>query len=88
MRAQSPKARRNAAALAKLNDGICKGTSLPGPCSGRVVVHHIAQRSVRPDLVTEPSNVVCLCALHHQWVHDHEHLAHELGFLKHSWEVA
>lgn len=88
MRRQSAKARRVAAELAKLNDGICRGTRLPGPCTGPVVVHHIAQRSVRPDLVTEPSNVVCLCFFHHGYVHQHPHIAHELGFLKHSWEVA
>ena len=86
MRRTSEKARRQNRIIQRHNDGVCKGTALPGECWGGRVVHHLAQRSVRPDLVTDPGNLMVLCQHHHQWVHDHPEQAHELGFLRHSWE--
>ena len=36
-------------------------------------LHHIKYRSERRDLINEPSNLIMLCAKHHQEVHSNKH---------------
>lgn len=43
--------------------------------------HHIAPRSQRRDLIYVVSNGVCVCADHHDWIHQHPIQAVELGLL-------
>ncbi len=43
--------------------------------------HHVAPRSIRPDLIHDVNNGKCLCAFCHLWCHYHPIEARELGLL-------
>ena len=43
--------------------------------------HHVAPRSIRPDLKYVVSNGKCLCSSCHCWVHDHPKESYALGLL-------
>jgi 5-methylcytosine-specific restriction endonuclease McrA len=53
---------------------LCLGTHLH--------VHHIVSRARAPELALEPSNLVTLCLLAHDWVHAHPAEATRVGLLK------
>lgn len=40
-----------------------------GPHLGRIVAHHINERSQRPDLIFDINNGAALCASHHDYAH-------------------
>lgn len=46
--------------------------------------HHIIPRSVAPNLVLEPANLIALCRTCHNWVKDNPGLAYRAGFLARS----
>ncbi len=48
--------------------------------------HHCIPRSVRPDLLCEPANLIPICRGHHDWIGLHPQEAYNLGLLGHSWE--
>lgn len=51
--------------------------------------HHIAERSLRPDLKNVVSNGTCLCRTHHDWVPLHRAQAIALGLLsERTYELA
>jgi len=52
-----------------------------GPCKGRIDPHHIAPRGRRPDKKYDVDNGICLCRLHHNWVHDNPIHGGILGLL-------
>lgn len=62
----------------------CCGTQLPGKCGGRIDPHHIKMRSQGGEDTLD--NLVCLCRVHHSWVHEHPDESYRLGYLKHGWE--
>jgi 5-methylcytosine-specific restriction endonuclease McrA len=47
-------------------------------------VHHRAPRSVRPDLISEPSNLLGVCSGCHSFIHRNPKWAYERGFLNKS----
>lgn len=46
--------------------------------------HHVIPRSVAPQLVLEPGNLMALCRECHNWVKDNPAEAYRLGFLARS----
>jgi hypothetical protein len=62
-------------------DGGCVGHryGVPHVCWGGLHVHHVKRRSQGG--TNHPSNLVCLCASAHQWVHEHPTQSHEMGLL-------
>ncbi|MFZ6015041.1 MAG: HNH endonuclease [Patescibacteria group bacterium] len=42
--------------------------------SGESVIHHLYQRSLRPDLIDDPKNKITLCGMCHKLVHDNRKL--------------
>lgn len=67
----------------------CRGRGLiPGHdrCSTTVDPQHVIPRSVRPDLADDPTNIIALCRIAHEWVGDHPEAAADLGLHGHSWD--
>jgi len=52
-----------------------------GPCQGVIDPHHVMPRGRRPDKKYDVDNGICLCRVHHDWVHDHPIHAETLGLL-------
>lgn len=50
-------------------------------CCDRIDPHHIAERSLRPDLKYDVDNGIALCRWHHDWVPMHRADAIKLGLL-------
>ena len=48
--------------------------------------HHLIPRSVAPQLVLEPGNLMALCRLCHDWVKSNPREAYRTGFLFRSTE--
>lgn len=49
-------------------------------CTGRAHErHHIGKRSVWPELVTDPLNVIAICRPCHTWADENQRAASELG---------
>lgn len=48
--------------------------------------HEIVPRSAWHDGQYEPTNVIAICRVHHQWIDNHPTLAHELGLHGFSYE--
>lgn len=56
----------------------------PGGCKTgdtRIDVHHLAERSQRPDLKLSPENCKAICRTHHDWIPLHRAKAVEMGLL-------
>lgn len=56
----------------------------PGGCQtgdARIDAHHIAERSLRPDLKYSVRNGLALCRTHHDWLPSHRQLAIAMGLL-------
>lgn len=56
----------------------------PGGCQtgdARLDAHHIAERSLRPDLKFELTNLVTMCRTHHDWIPLHRQEATQMGLL-------
>lgn len=56
----------------------------PGGCQtgdARLDAHHIAERSQRPDLKFELTNLITLCRTHHDWIPLHRQEAIQMGLL-------
>lgn len=56
----------------------------PGGCTTgdtRIDPHHIAERSLRPDLKYELSNAIALCRTHHDWLPLNRAEAIKMGLL-------
>lgn len=95
MRSQSKKRRAEqdlrlacAKAVYLRDRGTCQGAHLiGGACSESATAHEVVQRSVRPGSHLEPDLCIWICHTHHMWVHDNVGPAHELGLLRHSWDV-
>lgn len=47
----------------------------------RIDPHHVAPRGRRPDLIYVDANGICLCRLHHDWVHDNPIQAEAMALL-------
>lgn len=64
----------------------------PGGCQTgdtRLDPHHIAERSQRPDLKLEPSNLITICRTHHDWIPLHRQEAIQIGLLsEETYEMA
>lgn len=74
------------AAVRKRDKSTCRFT---GCKSKEVVVHHINERSTRPDLLYTVDNGICLCVTHHTFVHDNMKWAIENDFLRiRTYELA
>lgn len=55
----------------------------------RIDLHHIAERSLRPDLKYDPANGIALCRTHHNWLPLHRAEAVRLGLLsEETYEAA
>lgn len=54
-------------------------------CWGQTDPHEPRTRA-RGGPIDDPNNLMWLCSAHHQWTHQNQDEAHELGLLKHSWE--
>ncbi len=58
-------------------------------CSGPLDAHHIAERSLRPDLKYDLKNGVVLCRQHHSWIPLNRAEATRIGLLNgETYEVA
>ena len=57
-------------------EGVCTGVT---SC-----FHHVKPRSVRPDLVLEPSNMIPVCDHCHYYIKNHPAEAYAKGWLKHA----
>lgn len=44
-------------------------------------VHHIAERSLRKDLIYTVTNGICVCRKHHTWIHNNMKKAIQMGLL-------
>lgn len=66
---------------------VCEGRLDKFPCGRDATdVHHVAARSVRPDLVCDPSNFLALCRMCHSRVETEEGWWD--GYHKrHAWEA-
>lgn len=66
----------------------CRALDLiPGHrCAGPIDPQHVIPRSTRPDLAADPSNIVALCRLAHEWAGDHPNDARKLGLHGFSWD--
>ncbi len=51
------------------------------PCGGPLDAHHIAERSLRPDLKFDVNNGIALCRAHHNWIPLNRAEAIRLGLL-------
>lgn len=51
------------------------------PCSSILDPHHIAERSLRPDLKYDVSNGITLCRRHHDWLPLHRREAVSMGLI-------
>lgn len=95
LRSSSRKSRRRDQHLTRLcevvlerDDYRCQAVGFAGlDCAGPIEVHHLAGRDVRPDLVLDPENMLCLCERHHTYVTDHPAEAHDAGLHRFSWET-
>lgn len=55
-------------------------------CFGSVNGHEILKRSQGGSLI-EVSGQVRLCDRHNSWVEENPELAHQVGLMRHSWEI-
>lgn len=62
------------------------GSTYPGSCGGPLDPHEVIPRSAWADGALDPSNVVSLCRLHHDWVGDNPDDAHAIGLHGYSLE--
>lgn len=51
------------------------------PCFGPLDSHHIAERSLRPDLKYDVTNGIALCRAHHDWIPLNRKEAIRIGLL-------
>lgn len=59
--------------------GYCEAR-VEGVCTGRAVErHHIGKRSIWPELVTDPLNVIAICRACHRWTDANQMEASEMG---------
>lgn len=94
LRKVSRQTRRRDRHLARLHEVVlerddyrCQAVSFAGlDCAGPLEVHHITPRSVAPELVLDPENMVTVCATHHLFISEHPRLAHDAGLHRWSWE--
>lgn len=56
-------------------------------CVGALELHHLAPRSVAPQLLTDPANLRFLCLSHHDWVDAEPDLAEAVGLHVKSWDA-
>jgi len=59
---------------------VARATFL-GPCKGDIDPHHVMPRGRRPDKKYDVENGICLCRVHHDWVHAYPIQAEILGLL-------
>ena len=85
--AEAPK-RRAVKSLAMLRaDGRCEARDvLDHDCEGPLDAHELIPRSEYPGGHLDQRNVIIICRVAHDWVHDHPKDAYRVGLLKHSWE--
>ena len=55
-------------------------------CGGRLEVHELQGRGVRPGGHLDEANCIALCATHHRYVTDHPSAARIAGLRFESWE--
>lgn len=82
----------------KERDGGCRVQNFSGmnayeftglACAGPLDAHHIAERSLRPDLKYDVTNGIALCRAHHDWIPLHRKEAIRLGLLSdQTYELA
>jgi hypothetical protein len=54
-------------------------------CTGRATdAHHVKMRSRGGQ--HDPSNLLDVCRRCHEWIGNNPRSAHQMGFVKHSWE--
>lgn len=56
-------------------------------CQGVLEAHETAQRSLVPGSHLRLDLMITLCTAHHSWIDNNILRAHELGLLRHSWDV-
>lgn len=64
-------------------DGGCQ-LGIPHQCNSIIDPHHVVPVGRDSTLRLEPTNLVALCRVAHDWVHDHPAEATKLGLLKSS----
>lgn len=52
----------------------------PITCAGTLAAHHAVRRSQGGS--NDPTNLICLCSRHHNWVHMYPATSKELGLLR------
>jgi len=77
-RAARAKAWRELSGKLRAAVGACE---VCGSTEGVLNVHHVLGRRVRPDLLLDENNLVCLCQRHHFLLH-HGHEAEFLAWLR------
>lgn len=60
--------------------------AFPLGCTGPLDCHEIIPRSAWAAGWLEPSNIVLVCRLHHDWIGEHPDAAHLLGLHGYSYE--
>lgn len=78
---ESPEEKALRAEVLKRDGSRCQW---PGGCTTgdmRIDVHHLAERSQRPDLKMSAENCKAICRTHHDWIPLHRAKALEMGLL-------